>query len=456
MIEKYKLLNKKTKIYIIIILAALLILALGTTYAFFLATGLNGPSAELEVTTEDTENLYFTPGSPIDLKANLTNFSEGAGSLTGQAVSSATYVASEGKKEDYYVYFNIVSNNFEYSVNENTSELLLSITDPEGNEITTLTGYDYVTADGISGFDVTNKTGLIEIANLYEILGSKPADTVQNWTAKLSFINLDADQTVNEGKSFNGEFILTDTKMISGAAGKIINNSDSTELVQHTPDISTSAGDNNWRFLGANPDNWVCLSNDLNTCSSNDLYRILGLYQDSGEYNIRLIKNTHATTYNYSLPAILSDLNTTYYNSLPNNVKNMIKPMKYSTGAVSTSDLTPKQLLEQESVSYSTDSYNVLGLHTSDYLFASPQSTWGNQNLHGTVNEINKTSNWIYDSINHQRFININLIIIQNNATIHPAYSHDMWVLKPVITLKNDVNIIAGIGTQSYPYYLGM
>ena len=54
------------------------------------------------------------------------------------------------------------------------------------------------------------------------------------------------------------------------------------------------AGDNSYRFSGANPNNYVCFGSDAVTCPSDNLYRIIGAFDDDkdGNYQIKLIKNT--------------------------------------------------------------------------------------------------------------------------------------------------------------------
>lgn len=62
---------------------------------------------------------------------------------------------------------------------------------------------DYVTSGGISGFDITAKTGTFNVASLYEIASnSSTEDTVQEWIFTVSFINLDTNQADNGGKTY--------------------------------------------------------------------------------------------------------------------------------------------------------------------------------------------------------------------------------------------------------------
>ena len=117
----------------------------------------------------------------------------------------------------YYVYFNINSNNYVYTTEDNKPEIVLTILDPNNNPITELPNKDltYVTAENadgttVSGFDITTANGLFNIASLYPISStSSTKATIQNWTFTVTFINLTTNQTENGGKTLNAEVILS-------------------------------------------------------------------------------------------------------------------------------------------------------------------------------------------------------------------------------------------------------
>ena len=51
------------------------------------------------------------------------------------------------------------------------------------------------------------------------------------------------------------------------------------------------AGDNSYRYSGANPNNYICFGSDASPCPEDNLYRIIGVFGD----NVKLIKATLAT-----------------------------------------------------------------------------------------------------------------------------------------------------------------
>ena len=56
--------------------------------------------------------------------------------------------------------------------------------------------------------------------------------------------------------------------------------------------MSNGAGDNSYRYAGANPNNYVCFGSNETTCPEENLYRIIGVFDKS----VKLIKYDYATS----------------------------------------------------------------------------------------------------------------------------------------------------------------
>lgn len=61
------------------------------------------------------------------------------------------------------------------------------------------------------------------------------------------------------------------------------------------------AGDNSYRYAGANPNNFVCFGSTTSPCPTDNLYRIIGVLEDnyhgvSGKQLVKLIKYDYMTT----------------------------------------------------------------------------------------------------------------------------------------------------------------
>ena len=206
--------NKKAITLSVIAAIILLSLIIGATYAYFQASGGDGTSANLRVTTYTTDIITFEVGSNINIETNATLFSQGKGNASGTTFARATLTANNktnSATENYNLFLNISDNTFLYSVDTNTPELILTIKDKSNNEVTSIEGLTYKTVtDGkgttIKGFDITNKNGLLTLFNK-DI--TTTSTTVEEWNATVTFVNYNKDQTKNAGKKFDAQLIIS-------------------------------------------------------------------------------------------------------------------------------------------------------------------------------------------------------------------------------------------------------
>ena len=206
--------NKKAITLSVIAAIILLSLIIGATYAYFQASGGDGTSANLRVTTYTTDIITFEVGSNINIETNATLFSQGKGNASGTTFARATLTANNktnSATENYNLFLNISDNTFVYSVDTNTPELILTIKDKSNNEVTSIEGLTYkAVTDGkgttIKGFDITNKNGLLTLFNK-DI--TTTSTTVEEWNATVTFVNYNKDQTKNAGKKFDAQLIIS-------------------------------------------------------------------------------------------------------------------------------------------------------------------------------------------------------------------------------------------------------
>ena len=209
--------DKKKRLVIIV---SILVLFIGVSLAYVVAQLSGGAFGDVNVTSDTTDNLTFSVSKDISLNPTQFNVTEGGGGLSDTAVGTASLLANSTNNTfstTYYVYFNINSNNYIYTTEDQKPEIVLTITDPNNNPVTELPNNDltYVTAENadgttVSGFDITTASGLFNIATLYPISSTSSTDpTVQNWTFTVTFINLTTNQTENGGKTLNAEIVLS-------------------------------------------------------------------------------------------------------------------------------------------------------------------------------------------------------------------------------------------------------
>ena len=251
--------NKKVKIVSIISIIALVITVIGATFAYFMAQTGEGKSTDVKINANTVDTFTFETGSALNLNLNQENFASGAGNQTGTTFAKAMLTANNKTNtatEHYYLYLNISSNTFTYTQDENTPEILLSIKDSSNNEITTLTGLTYKTVtDGkgasISGFDITTKNGLVTLFDNREITAS-PSKT-EEWNITVTFVNYNANQVANAGKSFSSKVMIQKEK-VPTLAEYVISQYTGTQgdnaLYYHNSTLANGAGDNSYRYAG--------------------------------------------------------------------------------------------------------------------------------------------------------------------------------------------------------------
>ena len=299
--------NKKTIILSVIAIITLLILIIGATYAYFQASGGTGTNADVKVTTYTTDVFNFEVGNDISIYADATSFASGKGNAVGSTFAKAILSANNKTNtatKYYYLYLNISKNTFTYTQNEDTPEILLTIKDDAGNEITSINDLTYKTVtDGkgatIKGFDITTGIGLITLLNNKEITAS-PQKT-DTWNLTVTFINYDKDQSKNAGKSFNAK-LIAQQKEISDSVSDYCKNGDNlanciislgapdvfgaTKVYHHDENLVNGANDNSYRYAGGD-----------NTCTFNGK-NVQGAYSNEtfGASNENDCKKVYAIT----------------------------------------------------------------------------------------------------------------------------------------------------------------
>ena len=72
-------------------------------------------------------------------------------------------------------------------------------------------------------------------------------------------------------------------------------------IYYHDSDLANGAGDNSYRYAGANPNNFVCFGTTESPCPTDNLYRIIGVFGENyhgvtGKQLVKLIKYDYMTT----------------------------------------------------------------------------------------------------------------------------------------------------------------
>ena len=298
--------DKKKRLITMVV--TLLVLTIGVTFAYFMARTGEGKQAGTTITTGTVDDLKFNVSKEnLSLNINQFNFASGSGNLSDNVTATASLKANSTKntaKYNYYVYFQIESNDYVYTTTDKKPEIVLSITGPNG-EITNVDGLTYVSAtnaDGtiVKGFDITeSKPSFIKIADSYEISSSSSTNyTNQEWLFTVTFINLDTNQVGNQNKNLTGKVLMQQEEIKPTLAVYIISQYTGTQgengIYYHDANLTNGANDNSYRYAGASEavNNYVCFGSNVTPCQADNLYRIIGVFGD----RVKLIKSDYATT----------------------------------------------------------------------------------------------------------------------------------------------------------------
>ena len=202
--------KKATNIILIIYVIALTVLVIGATYAHFTYVKVSRISPVVDVESATLNYIVFDIGSPIYINPTTENFNKGMDDLTGETYASVLLKRENGtevSKLKYNLYLEISDNNLTYSTASKTPELLISVFDPDGNEVKEIEGLTYVTVtngknEKVSGFDITEGLGRYYITKSREI--STTSEITEKWDAKVTYVNLKESQDGNLEKVLNG------------------------------------------------------------------------------------------------------------------------------------------------------------------------------------------------------------------------------------------------------------
>ena len=521
--------KKKTIILSVIAIATFAMLIIGATYAYFTAQGGDATSTNLNVTTYTTDVFTFTTGDDINLAITQSDFVSGKGNAVGTTFAKASLTANNKTNtatEHYYVYLNIEDNTFTYSIDESTPELILIVTDNNGNEVTDISGLTHTSvtdAKGakISGYDITTKSGLITLFNNREITTTSSKE--EKWNITITFVNYDANQNSNAGKSMSAKVMIQKEEIIQTAINKVCENNQKLSeciittntiddtLYHHDSTLENGAGDNSYRYAGASEsvNNFVCFGSNDSTCSTDNLYRIIGVFGDK----VKLIKSDYATSsllgtdgdyygtgtpktsyYKGNLTTLSNyswnifgnsntwsesslnkiNLNTNFINNIGIEWAQKIATTTWKVGGNTYSNIyskTPSVAYQNEIVNpdptYTTDGakeYTAqIGLmYVSDYGFAASPSYWTYPTFNGDYNDGSSdyraaiTSNWMHMGYNEWT-------ISRNASNLNEAFGVDYTGIvydgnasspngaRPSFNLLPSITYKSGSGTQSDP-----
>jgi len=475
--------NKKQIILSIIAIVTLAILVIGASFAYFAAQGNTSAQTSATVKTYTVDVFSFKTGNPISFSLNQENFASGKGNQTGSTFAKAILTANNKTNtatEHYYMYLNISENTFTYTQNENTPEILLTITDGT-NPVTNITSLTYKTVtDGkgnsISGYDITNKTGLIELFSNREI--TTTSTKTENWNITVTFINYNLDQSANAGKSFRGQILIQkEAKSITMADvcsnGQTLNscilsmNGKDNTLYYHDSTLANGAGDNSYRYAGASNsvNNYICLGSDTTTCPDANLFRIIGVFGDKTKVirakSIGGIQNWDTNGSNtWSTSSLNTYLNGEYLTSLGTLADKIATTTWKVEVAGARNDIylndVPKIAYQYEvgsSASSTTVDKKIGLMYVTDYGFAADSSGWTKYLMDYNSNT---SKNWLYLGSDEWTILSSRggtdlAFYVDSTGNVGRSDVTNSNAVRPSFNLLSSTTYVSGSGSMSDP-----
>ena len=496
--------NRKTKIISVVAVVALLLVVITATYAYFQAQVGDPAVADIKVNANTVDTFTFSNGSAISFSINQDNFASGKGNQTGSTYASAMLTANNKTNtatEHYYLYLNIENNTFTYSINESTPEIIMTITDSAGNEVTDISTLNHVIVTGangtqVSGYDITNKNGLITLFNNREITTTSSKE--EKWNIKVTFVNYDKNQNANAGKSMSAKAMIQ-KEVIPQVVSDVCTNGENlatcittlsnkssfslTNIYHHDTSLTNGANDNSYRYAGASDavNNYVCFGTNTTPCPTDNLYRIIGVFdnkvgENQTEQRVKLIKSTsvgnkqwNSTDDNtWSISSLNTYLNNDFLNAFDETTKANIAETTWKVGGNTWDNIaetTPSVAYQNEVVNPvpgstssngETESSAKVGLmYASDYGFAAAPSAW-TTTLYEYDGEAIINVNWMYigaiewtisryaDNSNFAFFVNrvgrVNGYNVSSGSAVRPSFN-----------LSSSVNYASGSGSATDP-----
>ncbi len=276
-------------------------------------------------------------------------------------------------------------------------------------------------------------------------------------------------------------------------------------IYYHDSNLTNGANDNSYRYAGSDPNNYVCFGSDDATCPNDNLYRIIGVFNNqiklikydyansnlpgtNGDYSTETYKKSGFETYKGELDFVnqyywnykndtsinngqgsntwstsllnKTNLNTNYLNNIGSKWAKMIDMTTWKIGG------NTREKIELVSVSvayqnelvtpFSNTTYDAkIGLiYVSDYTYAASPSAW---TLVIDKYYSIKNENWIYMGMYEWTLTarigtSYGLYFFDYGGNVSDFSSYFPQTIRPTFYLNNSVIKKSGDGTKTNPY----
>ena len=310
---------------------------------------------------ESTSNTW--PGEGYIFNKKLSSCQNG-GELDYDSENNKV-ILYNNKSDGCYIYFDLYNKPQINSINlgeVRNNSITISVSATEGTN--PVSNYYYI---------INDEVPISTTSNTYTFSGLNSATTYNIEVYVIDSLGYESNRATLSVETENP--LLLANWVIDQYNGVQGNNG----IYYHTSSLENSAGDNSYRYSGANPNNYVCFGSDAAICPEDNLYRIIGIFDNQ----IKLIKKTSASyyllgsdgaywgqTYNFEWNNDTntntwseSDLNTVnlnvnYLNNIGITWSNKIAEHTWKIGGIKSSDLSNTQTAYNYETNYNVSIRN--------------------------------------------------------------------------------------------------
>ena len=369
---------KDKKIIILSIVGVLLLASIGVavSYAYFNASVSGNPTTNNVVVTNGVMSLEYKDGDEITL----------ANAVPGNSVTKTFTVKNTGNvATNYTIYFSELSNKF-----VDKTDLVYTLTSSDGGK-------------NVAQTQVPSKNDAM-VSN-YAIEAGK----THTYTLTITFLNKDENQNDNMNVSFTTKIGINESVEYVEPAVPV-SQSIAELAATDTTNFASDDPDNNIRYIGADPSNYVyfnCSDYSNQSDSTCEKWRIIGVFKNmtkedgSQEDLVKIIRDdslgniawASSNVNDWSTASLQTTLNGTYYNGTyatgafkNDSTRNAIESVVWNLGGSSTNnDVTASMFYERErgTTVYSgrptTWTGKIALMYPSDYGYATAGGTTTNR-----------------------------------------------------------------------------
>ena len=238
----------------------------------------------------------------------------------------------------------------------------------------------------------------------------------------------------------------------------------------HNSALTNGAGDNSYRYAGANPNNYVCFGSEATTCPDANLFRIIGVFGDQTKViRAKSVGNKQWHTSNdntWSSSSLNAYLNGEYLTSL-GTLAEKIATTTWKVGGGDEANISfsvPATAYQYEvgsSASTTTVDKKIGLMYVSDYYYGASPSAWtlvGYKSMDATKDYRAATStNWLYlgstewTISRNSGYTYLAFLVNSAGDVYYSGYVPNSLAVRPSFNLLSSVKYISGSGSMSDP-----